>query len=317
MISSIKKHKNKTGTISRFIGKSKKDLLFCLAMLAFPIAQFVVFYIVVNANSILLAFKSYDREGNVFVWTYFSNFERVFKDLVTNQNMLSLIKNSFLTYFVSTFIGITLVLLFSFYVYKKMPGSKLFGIVLYMPAVISAIVMVILFQYFVDRALPELFSKILNRRVEGLLANPDTTFGTVLFFNIWVSFGTSVIIYSNAMGNIDESIVESARMDGATGFKEFIHISLPMIFPTLSTFLVVGIAGIFNNQLCLFSFFGDKAAENIQTFGYFFYRRVAIAGGSQKEFPYLSAMGLILTSVSIPVTFLVKNLLERLGPKVD
>ena len=52
----------------KFSVAKKKEWLFYALMAALPILQFIIFYVVVNANSLVLAFKSYDRDTNVYGW---------------------------------------------------------------------------------------------------------------------------------------------------------------------------------------------------------------------------------------------------------
>ena len=87
-----------------------------------------------------------------------------------------------------------------------------------------------------------------------------------------------------------------------------------MVYPVLSTFLITGIAGIFTGQIGLFSFYGSAAPTEMQTYGYYMYKEMQTAS-SRAEYPPLAAMGLIMTAVVVPLTLLVRYLLERFGPK--
>ena len=130
-----------------------------------------------------------------------------------------------------------------------------------------------------------------------------------------MGFGISVLLYSGAMSGIDNSLIEAAKLDGATSLSEFWHVVLSSIFPTITTFLVVGVAGIFINQMALFNFFGGEAPNSLSTFGYYMFVKVEDANIAQ--FPRLSALGILMTVVAVPITFVVKYLLEKFGPKTD
>ena len=175
--------------------------------------------------------------------------------------------------------------------------------------------MSMIFQNFVDNAIPEFILKISGKMVGGLVSTSEYTFGTILFYNVWVGFGISVLLYSGAMSGIDNSLIEAAKLDGATSLSEFWHVVLSSIFPTITTFLVVGIAGIFTNQMALFNFFGGEAPNSLSTFGYYMFVKVEDANIAQ--FPRLSALGILMTVVAVPITFVVKYLLEKFGTKTD
>ncbi len=292
----------------------KKDLIFYVLMMLFPIAQFSIMYIGVNFNSFLLSFKNIDIDGN-YTWT-FSNISDAFNLLRTSPLLRSAAKNSLSSYLLLTFIGTPLGLVFSFYIYKKLPLSGAFRVILFLPSIISAIVMVTIFQFFVERAIPAFWQKAFNVKIKGLIENQASRYATIIFYNIWVGFGTGVLMYSNAMSGIPQEIVESAHLDGATGINEFWRITLPMVYPTLSTFLITGVAGLFTNQINLYSFYGGSAPESVQTYGYYLFTRTQLAK-SESEYPLLSAMGLLFTMVIVPLTFGVKWMLEKFGPKED
>lgn len=292
----------------------KKDLIFYVLMMLFPIAQFSIMYIGVNFNSFLLSFKNIDIDGN-YTWT-FSNISDAFNLLRTSPLLRSAAKNSLSSYLLLTFIGTPLGLVFSFYIYKKLPLSGAFRVILFLPSIISAIVMVTIFQFFVERAIPAFWQKAFNVKIKGLIENQASRYATIIFYNLWVGFGTGVLMYSNAMSGIPQEIVESAHLDGATGINEFWKITLPMVYPTLSTFLITGVAGLFTNQINLYSFYGGSAPESVQTYGYYLFTRTQLAK-SETEYPLLSAMGLLFTMVIVPLTFGVKWMLEKFGPKED
>lgn len=298
----------------RVMSGRKKDLIFYVLMMLFPIAQFSIMYIGVNFNSFLLSFKNIDIDGN-YTWT-FSNISDAFNLLRTSPLLRSAAKNSLSSYLLLTFIGTPLGLVFSFYIYKKLPLSGAFRVILFLPSIISAIVMVTIFQFFVERAIPAFWQKAFNVKIKGLIENQASRYATIIFYNIWVGFGTGVLMYSNAMSGIPQEIVESAHLDGATGINEFWRITLPMVYPTLSTFLITGVAGLFTNQINLYSFYGGSAPESVQTYGYYLFTRTQLAK-SESEYPLLSAMGLLFTMVIVPLTFGVKWMLEKFGPKED
>ena len=151
----------------------------------------------------------------------------------------------------------------------------------------------------------------------GFITNPPTskTFGTILFYCIWIGFGGSILLYVGAMNNIPDSVSEACMLDGANLFQEMIYIVLPLIYPTFVTFIVVGVGGILTNQMALYAFFGPEADQTIQTFGYYLFRSTKLAGES--DYPFLATMGLMMTFIVAPLTFFVKWLLEKVGPKVE
>ena len=75
------------------------------------------------------------------------------------------------------------------------------------------------------------------------------------------------------------------------------------------------VVGIFTNQMNLFTFFDEYADPSLYTFGYYLFRGVKLA--EYKDYPYLSAMGLLLTAVAVPLTLFVRWALTKFGPSKD
>jgi ABC-type glycerol-3-phosphate transport system permease component len=115
---------------------------------------------------------------------------------------------------------------------------------------------------------------------------------------------------------VSESLSESAQLDGCGLMQEFWYITLPCVYPTLVTFLVVGLVNIFTNQLNLYNFYQGSANTNLYTFGYYLFRGAQRAQ-SVAEYPVLAAMGIIFTIVIVPVTLLFRKLLVKFGPSAD
>lgn len=290
-----------------------KNVVFCCLVLAFPLIQFAVFYIGVNFNSIVLSLKNYDYDTGTYSFAGLDNFKLV----IHNFKELYVLKKSFVNSVIliccSLFIGMSLSIHFSFFIHKKVFGYKVYKIVLFLPNIVSMIVMVLVFKYFIESALPDILEQITHKSQEGLLSNPDTTFGVLIFFSIWVGFGVQMLMFSGAMSGIDESIIEAAQLDGVSFFQELYLIVFPLIFPTIVTFITVGVAAIFTNQMNLYSFYGSKAPNDVSTLGYYFYKETIKA--TIGEYPYLAAFGLVMSCFSIPVTIGVRKLLEKFGER--
>ncbi len=303
----------KRGSIS---AKKKKDLIFYILFMAYPVIQFVIFYIFVNINSFLLAFKTYnyglDGEIAGYAWTGLSNFGDVIKAFGSVYELKVGFKNSMLAYALGLFVTTPLCILFAYFIYKGVPGGKFFRFVLYLPSVISAIVMVMIFKYFVEEVIPYIFSTVFHKDIAGPLTNPQTRLGVIMFYNVWIGFGASLLMYSGAMSGINESITEAAKIEGANSWHELFYIVLPLIFPTLSIFLIASFASICTNQINLYSFYGSQAEKNYYTLGYYLFNQTTL--GTIADYPFMSAMGLLMTFVVAPLTLLIRWLLLKFGP---
>ena len=293
---------------STMASAKRNKIIFYWSIITLPLLQFLVFYLYVNMRSFTLGFQEYD--SGKYVFAGLENFRQIFRDFQTQPELKNSITNS-LTLFLWTFIfGSFGAVLFSYYIYKNFFASSLFKVVLYLPHILGGVVVVIIYKYLAEEAIPIVFNL-----EEGLLSNPQTKRATIMIFAIYISFGPRVLVYSSAMSGISESIIESAQLDGVNTWQELIHIVLPSIWSTFITFMVASVVGIFTNQMALYTFYGDKAVPNLYTFGYYLYRGAKIA--KNVDYPYLSAMGLLLTVVAVPLTLFTRWALKKFGPSKD
>ncbi len=303
-------------TVKKRTRAAKGDMLFYVLMMAWPILQFCVFYIAVKFNSILYSFQRYDKLSRTFTWTL-DYVKSALKMMTTSPALVETMKMTLLFFLLFTGINTPLGLLFSYYISKKQFAFGFFRVFLFLPSIICSVIMVLIYGNFVDVALPEIVRVLTGKTVGGLMSTKSTRFFAVMFYNLLVGFGVNVLMYSNAMSAISEEVVEAAHLDGATGLKEFWFITLPSIYPTLVTFLITALAGMFLNQYNLYSFFGSGEHFGLQTYGLYFYVQTLAADGSRAEYSQISAIGLWLTFIALPLTYGVKFLLEKLGPSED
>lgn len=295
---------------------STGNMIFYCCLLAIPLLQFCVFYIGVNFNSIKLSFQgNYDFNTGRYEWVHFQNFKNFFAEWNSSAEFKVSIVNTLIGLAANLIVGVPLGVLFSYYIYKKRFCHNLFKIVLFMPSIISAVVIVGTFRYFVELAVPEIVKAITGSSIKGMLENADTRFGTIIFYNLWIGFGTPILMYVGAMNSIPESASEAAQIEGASLMQEFFHVTLPLAYPTIVTFVIANIAGAFNNQLNLYTFYNNNAPSLIKTFGYIIYSRMQKAGYA--DYPYLASIGLLMTIIVVPVTLLTKWALEKFGPSTD
>lgn len=283
--------------------------IFYAALMAFPVVQFILFYIVVNFKSFGYAFMEQEKISDTeLIWRFtFRNITEWFTNSSKFNDMITTTGMSLVYYGITLLIGIPLGLLFAYYIFKKMPASALFRIFLFIPSIIPAAAFVLTYKIILNDVTPVLFGTS-DWRFD------NNQFFFIMFFNLYVGFGTSVLMYANKMFDISPEIVEAATLDGATGIKEFWHIVLPLTYPTLSVFLVTGVALMFTNQYSLFLFHGDPEWRSI---GYYLYILSGSTVGHEQEIPNVAALGLILTLVAIPLTFGVKYCLEKFGPSEE
>lgn len=286
------------------------EIIFLTLILIIPLTQFAIMYVGVNFNSVMMSFQKYDSLSGKYVFMGIDNFKQFFNDFTHSAELSVAVKNSAINYGASLVIGLPLCLFISYYIYKKLPLNGLFKVVVFIPNILSNVIMITIFKYLVESGMGKLLGM-------NLLTNVNTSFWTILIYNQWISLGVNMILLTGAMSRVPETLIEAAQLETITYFKEFTLIVLPLIFPTITTILVTGVASFFTNQASIYILYGDNAPQYVNNLAYYIFIKVAGQTASYAEYPYASSAGIVFTLVAAPLTILVKFLLEHFGPKVE
>ena len=317
-------------TRKRLIIENKQRAIFSLIMLAVPILHFLVFYLYINLSSFALAFQKYEILSGVGLVTSFAkldNFKNALGQLFS-INGWSMIKNSLIFEAINLFLVTPLTLIFSFYIYKKCFMSKFFKVMLFMPYILSEIIVATLYRCMMNDVIPQIMSEwfhVADPTKYQLLTEESTKRGTAIVFNIIMWFGINSLIYSSSMEDVNISMSEAAQLDGANVTQEFIYVTIPTIFPTIVTLFTVALAALFTDQFRMFSLYKYNEVGSLENIGHFLYMEASrvgkTTGGGQSTtnntYGSLSAMGLLLSFVVIPLTLVTRRLLNKYGPRAD
>ncbi len=297
----------------------RNETIFLITLLIFPVLQFIIFYFGININSLMLAFKTY--QNGELVWSGFGEFVKIFDMVFGAEGELVLaIKNS-LIQFGLALIGIPLHIAVAYCIFKKVPLSGFYKVMVFLPQVISSMVFVLCGEYIIKNLVPSLFPTL-----EGvndlLISSSNYSFPTILLFGFWMGFAGGLVIYLSSMSSISVDIIEYGKLEKMNSLQELWYIVVPSIFPTIVTYVVVAFAGFFTNYGYFFAFFGDGGSTpKFTTLGYEFF--VKIVGNGKMDtnkmmyYPYAAAGGIIFTAVCAPITITVKYLMEKFGPSEE
>ena len=139
---------NATSVKKKVVSARKKEqILFYASFATLPLLQFFIYYILVNFQAILFAFQEFDIYTGRYNFNNFQNFIDLFEQLSKGGLILNAIKNSLTLYGITLLTGMSLALLFSYYIHKKFLGSVAFRIILYLPHILSNVSVVSIYKY--------------------------------------------------------------------------------------------------------------------------------------------------------------------------
>ncbi len=286
--------------------KPLREKVFIVGMLALPIAHFLVFWLYVNFNSILMAFQRNGFDGQPY-WTLFW-FSQLRSELfMKGSTLLTALKNTLIYFGCNVLVILPISLLLCYFLYKRIRGYKVFRVIFYLPSIISASIMVVLFKYIIaiDGPLGILITKVFHGEYPQLLADSRYAMKTIVFYVISFGLGGNIVLLSGAMGHIDESIIEAGKIDGVNMFTEITRIVIPLVWPTLSTLLLFAFVGLFGSSGPILLF--TQGEWGTTTISYWIYERVYFG----QTYNYPAAIGLVFTVIGAPITLTLRHFMNK------
>lgn len=284
----------------------KGSVVFVIVMLAYPVLQFLIMWFGVNINSILLTFQEPVRGKLTFVgWdNLFSNYISLFESFAL-EDTKQMFLTSFLYIIVSCFITLPIALFFSYFIFKKIYAAGFFKAIFYLPSIIPLLILTLVFKMSFDPNGGYMYSLLNCFGIDttGIFIG-DSARWMVYFFCIWAGIGYDVILLTAGMSRIPREILESVKMDGVPPMKEFIHIIIPLTWPTITTLFILGMMSMFN--VFLQPFFLTSGTYNTMTIGLQIYQQSQGAGVNTP-----ATLGLFCSLIGAPIIVGTRSLLNK------
>ena len=304
--------------------KKKKDYIFVALLLAYPILQFVLVWAFVNIGSLLMAFKKTNVFGEV-IWG-FENFINVFKELAEapstatgkpwlNNNMVTLV-NSLGYGVITIFITLPLSLIFSYFLQKGIPLSNAFRIIFFLPNVIPVVALTLAFNMPLNMNYGYLYKVLQAFGFQGSIYDAwPTSQIFVYIYCIWAGLGYNIVLMSGAIGRVPKEVFESAQLDGAGYWVEFSQITIPLIWSTVVTLIVLGMTNVLTlyMQPYLLTEQGQKGYVSTIAMEIF----VAAGENNPSTSAEMAAKGLLFSLIWAPIVLLVRKQVSKKYADID
>ncbi|MEU4385467.1 sugar ABC transporter permease [Promicromonospora sp. NPDC023805] len=191
------------------------------------------------------------------------------------------------------------------YVFALRRASVIVRTLVFFPVVLPTVAVALMFQQlFAIAPRDGLVNELLN--VFGIASvdwfgSPETAFWVIVIMDIWRSMGFYAVLLYAGLVDIPEDVIESARLDGASGWRLVRHIVLPLSLPVLLSSVIFSINGtlkVFDSVLALTN--GGPGDSTTPLTLYMF--QTSFTYG---EYGYGSTIALVLTVLCLGVTLLI------------
>jgi ABC-type sugar transport system permease subunit len=142
----------------------------------------------------------------------------------------------------------------------------------------------------------------------SLLQDARTALLAVAFTTVWTALGFNFIVTLSGIQAIPEDIYESALIDGATSWKSFRYITLPLLTPTLLFLILINTIQSFQAFTQFNVLIGNEGPDNATDV---FVYSIFTAFWKDNRYGFASAMSVVLFLILLSLTFIQFRLLDR------
>ena len=316
-----------TKQVEQYSAFEKKKFPFIYTLIAFPVLQFLVFWVYVNFSSITLAFR--DGEGMFTL----ENFAMVFRALGSAQdynlglNLWEALKRSLLLWGLDFFILFPIGVTTTYILFRRITGHYIFRICYIIPSLMGAVMWSQLICYLVqwDGAITQLVSLLGVELPEmalrnGLFGAAETAFPTMIAIKIVMGLVGNNAVLTGAFSRVPDELYESAELDGADFWTTFVQIAVPCVWSTIATLLTFSLCSVFTADYNVFLFTGGNGNNDTATVGFMLYKITLNISQSTSGTPYYgypAALGVFLTCITLPIVLIGRNLIEKIFADVE
>ena len=186
-------------------------------------------------------------------------------------------------------------------------GKNWWRILYFLPTVTSSAVLTLIFMWIYNtNGLLNDFLAFMGLPTYNWLGDPAVALKGIMIMNIWSTAPFFMVIYLAALQDIPQTLYEAAQLDGANGWQQFIHITLPLLKPVTFFVIAVGVIGTFQlfDQSYIFS--GGTGGPNNATLTVVLLIYQAVFRNLQMG--YAAAIAFLLAAVIIAITLIQRRL---------
>lgn len=188
-------------------------------------------------------------------WNFLSGWDHIkmvgvknFEDLLRDRRFLQATKNTFIYAVTTVPVSILISLLLAYVLNGRVKGRNVLRLSFFVPYICSIVSLGAVFKFLFRE------DGVVNMFLSGLhlIAGPvkwmvDERFSKIpiILIMIYTAIGYELIVYMAALQNVPRELHEAATLDGAGSFRQFLHVTFPLISPTTFYLVIVRLIAAF------------------------------------------------------------------------
>ncbi|NMM95108.1 carbohydrate ABC transporter permease [Bifidobacterium oedipodis] len=219
--------------------------------------------------------------------------------MLTDTRLLQSLKVTFIYVIVGVPLALMLALAIAVLLNKGVSGLSFYRSVYYLPSLFagSVAIGVLWRQVFgAEGIINTVFGWFgIDTMGHSWVGDPNSALWTLILLHVW-TFGSSMIIFLAGLRQIPQELYEASSLDGCGKWKQFLHVTVPMLTPIIFFNLVMGIINSFQNFAQAFVVSGGSGGPVDSTLVYALYLYQQ-AFGSARNMGYAAALGWLLVLI--------------------
>ena len=277
----------------------------------------IEFLLTVPALALYFVFVVYPLFGGIFYsMTDWDGVRRVFHfigiqnyiDIMHDHFVLEPLKNTFIYAFFNTIFLNILGLLMAIGAESVRRGRNVFRALLYIPSVLSAILVGFVFNFIFDKSLGALGQQLgIEVMANNLLGSKSFALAMGILVTSWKSAGWYMVVYIAGLHNIDQSLYDAASVDGVTGWKRFGYVTFPLLAPSVTINMVLAVERSFKQYDLMYALTGGGPGRASELISMTIYNE----SFTNKRAGYGTALGVILFLIIVAITLFQMKVLRK------
>jgi multiple sugar transport system permease protein len=174
-------------------------------------------------------------KGNIFVGM--ENYNRVFGDTEVWQSLWNTVKYAIIEVPFSIIFALLLAVLLN----KKIKGRDAFRTIFFLPMVVAPAAIAMVWKWLYNSNFG-LINNVFHLNVKWI-SDPNLAIFSIAVIGIWSALGYNLVLFLAGLQEVPRDYYEAASLDGAGGWAQLMHITVPLISPTIFFVVVTRIIG--------------------------------------------------------------------------
>ena len=168
-----------------------------------------------------------------------------YKLFFSEHSMSSSVIHTLIYAFGTCALKVILAFFIAIFLTSKIRTKNFIRSAVFFPNLVSMMAVGLTFSYMMHptKGLLNVMVKLLGGSTIDFLGDPATALWSIILTDVWKGLSISVVIYIAGIQSIDKTYYEAASIDGATGWQQLRHITLPLVAPSQNSIIILSLIG--------------------------------------------------------------------------